>query len=93
MLLWTAYVPGGFLRRFNQLGDYSYGIYVYAFPIQVVLFGTQVGAASIPNFLISTLIVLPIAIASWHLLEKQALRLPLPAPLARLARRKPSPAA
>ena len=85
LLLWLAYVPGGFLRRFNELGDYSYGIYVYAFPIQVVLFGTQVGAASIPNFLLATLIVLPIAIASWHLLEKQALRLPLPGVLARLS--------
>jgi len=93
LLLWMAYVPGGFLRRFNQLGDYSYGIYVYAFPIQVYLFGTQVGAASIPNFLIATSIVLPIAVASWHLLEKQALRLPLPTALARLTRRKPSPAA
>jgi len=31
---WLAYIPGGVIRRFNELGDYSYGIYIYAFPLQ-----------------------------------------------------------
>ena len=30
----VAYRPGGVLRRYNELGDYSYGMYVYAFPVQ-----------------------------------------------------------
>jgi peptidoglycan/LPS O-acetylase OafA/YrhL len=31
---WLAYIPGGILRAYNRLGDYSYGIYIYAFPMQ-----------------------------------------------------------
>lgn len=33
-VFWVGYVPGGVLRRYNRLGDYSYGIYIYAFPLQ-----------------------------------------------------------
>jgi len=29
-----AFVPGGAIRGFNRLGDYSYGVYVYAMPVQ-----------------------------------------------------------
>jgi peptidoglycan/LPS O-acetylase OafA/YrhL len=92
LLLWAAFIPAGFIRRFNQLGDYSNGVYIYAFPIQLYLFGTQIGAGSISNAVLSTLIVLPIAVASWHLIEKRALRIPAPAFLAR-ARLGPSRAA
>jgi peptidoglycan/LPS O-acetylase OafA/YrhL len=33
-LLWFALVPGGPIRRFNLIGDYSYGLYILCFPIQ-----------------------------------------------------------
>ncbi|PJN95148.1 acyltransferase, partial [Amaricoccus sp. HAR-UPW-R2A-40] len=39
---WLAYVPGGWIRNYNRLGDYSYGMYIYAIPLQglvVMLFG------------------------------------------------------
>ncbi|MGB3797620.1 MAG: acyltransferase, partial [Alteraurantiacibacter sp.] len=32
-VLWLALVPKGPLLKFNRVGDYSYGIYIYAFPI------------------------------------------------------------
>lgn len=86
LLLWTAYVPAGFIRRFNRLGDYSYGIYIYAFPIQAYLFGTRAGATPVANFLLAIVIVLPVAVASWHALERPSLRLPLPSFLARFSR-------
>jgi peptidoglycan/LPS O-acetylase OafA/YrhL len=79
LVLWFAYIPRGAVRQFNKVGDYSYGVYIYAFPIQMVLIGTAVGSGSIANFLLSMVIVLPIAAASWHLLESRALRIPLPA--------------
>ncbi len=78
LLLWLAYVPKGFIRRFNSVGDYSYGIYIYALPIQLVLFRTAAGSQPLANFILTMLIVLPVAAASWHLLERRALRIPMP---------------
>jgi peptidoglycan/LPS O-acetylase OafA/YrhL len=38
LVFYLAYVPKGFLRKYNELGDYSYGFYVYAFPVQQTLY-------------------------------------------------------
>ena len=35
--LFLAYIPRGFIRRFNRFGDYSYGTYIYAFPVQQLI--------------------------------------------------------
>lgn len=75
MVVYLAYVPRGFIRNFNKLGDYSYGVYIYAFPIQ------QSVAALIPNVNVATMfiysfsITLIFAICSWHFVEKPALKL------------------
>lgn len=85
---WLAYVPGGPIRAFNRLGDYSYGIYVYAFPIQgwaVWAFGPQ---TPIENILYSLPPTLLLSILSWHLVEKPAMAAK-PAILAWLYRHAP----
>lgn len=75
LLFFLAYVPAGKIRRFNNVGDYSFGMYLYAFPIQ------QSIAMLIPNASVGTvmIIALPVtftlAFFSWHLIEKHALRL------------------
>jgi peptidoglycan/LPS O-acetylase OafA/YrhL len=75
IVLYVAYIPSGFIRNFNKLGDYSYGVYIYAFPIQ------QSVAALIPNVSVVTMVIysflitLMFAICSWHLIEKPALKL------------------
>lgn len=72
---WLAYVPKGPLRAFNRFGDYSYGIYVYAFPLQglaVWLFGPMQPWVNIAIALPMTLIC---AVLSWHLIERPALAL------------------
>lgn len=70
----------GFLPRLqrpslNLRNDYSYGIYIYSFPVQQLLAYFQPDFGPWANCSISYLIVLPLAIASWHLIEKPALKL------------------
>ena len=70
---WLAYIPGGAMRAYNKLGDYSYGIYIYAFPLQgfaIWLFGNM---TPIQNMLIAFPMTLAISIVSWHLIEAPAL--------------------
>ena len=64
-------LPG--LRRISRFGDYSYGLYLYAFPMQqLVLF---LWPDMQTPLLFCVLVTLPPAILSWHLVEKPALRL------------------
>lgn len=75
LLFYLAYVPGGWLRQFNRLGDYSYGIYIYAYPLQQ----SVVALSGVISILALGLIALPpallLAALSWHLVEKRALAL------------------
>ena len=74
-IFWLAYIPGGALRAYNNLGDYSYGIYIYAFPAQglaVWLYGPQ---SPVMNMLIALPLTLIPSILSWHYVEKPALDL------------------
>ncbi len=73
-VFWFAFIPAGLIRAYNKLGDYSYGLYVYAFPVQQGLI------AAIPNISIdelliaSSLIALFFAMVSWYIIEKPALQ-------------------
>ena len=64
-----------FTRLTFRSGDYSYGLYVYAFPIQQLVIAL-LGKSATPLFvcLLTLAFVLPVAVASWHILEKQALK-------------------
>lgn len=74
-----------YLRQAGRFGDLSYGVYIYAFPVQQTLIWTFRDRLSWTGILLSTLCtVVLLAFASWHLVEKRALRLkprrPAPAP-------------
>ncbi|MBB1488300.1 acyltransferase family protein [Oceanospirillum sediminis] len=71
-VFWLAYIPSGAIRRFNYLGDYSYGLYIYAFPVQQLL--AHYTTLSVIEMIISTtFITLAISVISWHWLEKPAI--------------------
>jgi len=72
-VMYLAYVPGGTIRRFNRLGDYSYGTYIYAFPLQQSITAVRPDIGILTLFAVSLAVTLPLAIASWHLLEKRML--------------------
>ncbi len=73
-VLWIAYVPAGPIRKFNRLGDYSYGVYIYAYPIQQAVIASDPNLSPISVFLIAGSATLAIAILSWHFVEKPALQ-------------------
>jgi len=74
VVFYLAYVPAGWIRMYNKLGDYSYGTYLYAFPVQQALAVKFPGIGIAPMFFASLAITLVLAILSWHLLEKQMLK-------------------
>lgn len=75
LVLYLALVPAGCIRRFNALGDYSYGMYIYAFPVQQALAHLWRGIGPFEMMASSFFITLLLATASWHLIEERSLAL------------------
>ncbi len=75
MVLFLAYAPGGAIRGYNRIGDYSYGLYLYAFPIQQALAALLPGIGLWSMVVLATLATMLCAVMSWHLVEKPALAL------------------
>ena len=73
-LIWFALVPSGPIRAFNQIGDYSYGLYILCFPIQQTF--VMLDPTITPGWLLlcSFPAVLAFAMLSWHFIEHPALR-------------------
>jgi peptidoglycan/LPS O-acetylase OafA/YrhL len=68
-----AYLFGGPIRAYNRIGDYSYGVYIYAFPIQQTLVAFIPGLTAVQMTLYASALALLCAVLSWHLLERPAL--------------------
>ena len=57
-------------------GDYSYGIYLYAYPVQQAVWQlAPAGQSYLGNLLLSLAVVSLFAAFSWHVIEKPCLRL------------------
>jgi len=76
LLMWLAYAPEVSLHHFGGKGDFSYGIYLYGFPLQQLVVHFWKGAIH-PLVLFGC--VMPLALLagmlSWHLVEHPFLRL------------------
>ena len=76
LVLWLAYIPANaVVRSYNRLGDYSYGTYIYAFPIQQAVAVLVPGVTPWGMMAWASPVTLVLAVASWHLVEERALRL------------------
>jgi len=84
---WFAYrLPW---HGFNRFGDYSYGIYLWGFPIQQIVAHHLPHIAPLTNAALSLPLAVVVGMLSWHLVEKPALSLKS-APLAMWKRRHAS---
>jgi peptidoglycan/LPS O-acetylase OafA/YrhL len=74
-------------RRMVLRSDYSYGIYIYAYPIQQSIAATMRGITPLAMIALAYPVTLGFGAASWHLLEKRALKLKRSFGALRLARK------
>ena len=91
--LWLVLVPKGAVLAYNRVGDFSYGVYIFAYPIQQTLVAVWPGMSAWTNILAAVPLTLLFAIASWFMVEKPSLALarPLGDRLAMLSRRGAHP--
>lgn len=75
VLFYLAYVPAGKIRAFNRLGDYSYGVYLYAFPLQQALLVSYSGWTVSTLAISTSVLTLMCALGSWHCIEQPVLAL------------------
>lgn len=69
-------VSGALIRKKSLKHDFSYGTYIYAFPVQQFL--ATLGLAWLNPFLfflIAAVTTLPLAVVSWFLIEKRSIAL------------------
>lgn len=75
-LAYSVIVSGALIRKTRLRNDLSYGVYIYAFPIQQLLacFGLARWNPFL-FFLIATAATLPVAALSWFVVERRAMAL------------------
>lgn len=73
IILLVGYIPIKWIKDFRKIGDMSYGIYIYSFPVQQTLmyyFMLNTKALIFYSLIISMFL----GYLSWHLIEKKALK-------------------
>lgn len=71
LLFYLAFTQTISFKNFSKAGDFSYGIYVYAWPVQqlvIVFFEKHLNISLL--FMLSLMFTLPLAWLSWHYVEK-----------------------
>ncbi|MGH8529173.1 MAG: acyltransferase family protein [Nevskiales bacterium] len=74
LIINLASVPGGFIRGYGRFGDYSYGTYIYAYPVQQLLVSLYGFSGPLSLTLTALLASWALAFCSWHLIESPALK-------------------
>ena len=76
LIFYLSFIVIPSLNNFARYGDFSYGMYIYAFPVQqTISFLFASNRHWLFNISLATPIILLCAACSWHLIEKKALSL------------------
>ncbi|MBN8911095.1 MAG: acyltransferase [Hyphomicrobium sp.] len=75
VVFWLANLRRPALASFTMKHDFSYGIYLYGWPVSQALVQVWTAATPVEVAALTLLILVPIAAASWHLVEQPAQRL------------------
>jgi peptidoglycan/LPS O-acetylase OafA/YrhL len=75
LILYLVFNPKIKLNNTSKLGDFSYGLYIFAFPIQQTLtLYLYPNINPYTQFLLALPLTLLCSVFSWHLIEKKALK-------------------
>jgi peptidoglycan/LPS O-acetylase OafA/YrhL len=69
IILFIVYIPKRSWLKFNKMGDYSYGMYIYAFPIQQTLIFIFPDMSFLLLMLCSFIFTFILSFFSWHFVE------------------------
>lgn len=75
IVFWLAFLPWACLKPLRRMHDYSYGIYIYAFPVQQSVAEIAPSWSPFANAITSYAVTLPLAALSWYFVEKPALNM------------------
>lgn len=70
---WLGLLRSRIMLRYNGVGDYSYGMYIFAFPVQQALAASFRGITPWQMIAMAWPVTLILAILSWHLVENPVL--------------------
>jgi peptidoglycan/LPS O-acetylase OafA/YrhL len=73
LLFWIAYEPALHIENFGRHGDFSYGTYLYAFPLQQLLVHWMPGIRPLTLFALCTPLAIAAGVISWHAVERRFL--------------------
>jgi peptidoglycan/LPS O-acetylase OafA/YrhL len=74
IVIYGALRPTTRLKNFGKHGDISYGMYIYAFPIQQAVVAKNHAIGPWELMLVAVPLIIIASALSWHLIEKRALR-------------------
>jgi peptidoglycan/LPS O-acetylase OafA/YrhL len=73
LIFYLGNLPYKPLKVYNLIGDYSYGMYIYAFPCEQIVAASWKGISPLSLMAASFPLTLACAVLSWHLIERRAL--------------------
>ncbi|BAI60315.1 putative acyltransferase [Methanocella paludicola SANAE] len=75
MIIWASQVPTRYIKNTGKYGDFSYGLYIYAFPVQQLIMNYFNGISWLELFILAVPATFICAFLSWHLIESNFLKL------------------